>query len=81
MSSLCFIYLNIYLFYLFIVGIYYIILAPIYEKLGFEGKSGDKHLEILLRKRIVSLNFYYSETFKLDFIIIIRFQIGLRKLD
>jgi len=29
------------------------LLAPIYEKLGFEGKSGDKHLEILLRKRIV----------------------------
>jgi len=30
------------------------LLAPIYQKLGFEGKSDDKHLEILLRKRIVS---------------------------
>jgi aminopeptidase N len=30
------------------------LLAPIYQKLGFQGKSDDQHLDILLRKKIVS---------------------------
>ena len=31
------------------------LLAPIYQKLGFDGKADDEHLDILLRKKIVSL--------------------------
>jgi len=30
------------------------LLAPIYQKLGFDGKADDEHLDILLRKKIVS---------------------------
>eukprot|EP00088_Acartia_fossae_P031208 TRINITY_DN3213_c0_g1_i1.p1 TRINITY_DN3213_c0_g1~~TRINITY_DN3213_c0_g1_i1.p1 ORF type:complete len:964 (+),score=231.16 TRINITY_DN3213_c0_g1_i1:49-2940(+) len=30
------------------------LLAPIYRKLGFQGKADDQHLDILLRKKIVS---------------------------